>query len=283
MDMNCSDTGYMHPGEVSGGTSTVDTAAVTVDVVETLDFLAQYCRRLLGSGVHTSRVIRNACRIAECRDMDLHVLVTVRCLILTLRHCHHHEVATRVVAVPALPISFELNSALSALSWEAYDGKWGLDRIRSRYEEIIHRPARSPWIVLVLLALANGAFCRLFGGDWLAIAFVAVATAVGFRLKLWLVSRHVNHFFVTALCAFVASMTASPALLTDCTAQIALATSPLFLVPGVPLINSVIDTVEGHVLTGMSRLATALLTVVCIAIGLACTLLLVCGGVNVAV
>jgi uncharacterized membrane protein YjjP (DUF1212 family) len=54
-----------------------------------------------------------------------------------------------------------------------------------------------------------------------------------------------------------------------------MATSPLFLVPGVPLINGVIDIMEGHILIGISRLISALLLIVCIAIGLSATLMIV--------
>ena len=50
---------------------------------------------------------------------------------------------------------------------------------------------------------------------------------------------------------------------------------PLFLVPGVPLINGVIDIVEGHILIGCSRLINALLLIVCIAVGLSATLMIV--------
>ena len=52
----------------------------------------------------------------------------------------------------------------------------------------------------------------------------------------------------------------------------------LFLVPGVPLINGVIDIVEGHILIGCSRLINALLLIICIAIGLSATLLMVKDG-----
>ena len=52
----------------------------------------------------------------------------------------------------------------------------------------------------------------------------------------------------------------------------------LFLVPGVPLINGVIDIVEGHILIGCSRLISALLLILCIAVGLSVTLLLVKGS-----
>jgi uncharacterized membrane protein YjjP (DUF1212 family) len=62
------------------------------------------------------------------------------------------------------------------------------------------------------------------------------------------------------------------------TPDIALGTSVLYLVPGVPLINGVIDVIEGHVLAGVSRLINAALLIICLSIGLSLTLLLL--GVN---
>lgn len=242
---------------------------------EILDFLEEYTRRLLGSGVHTSRVIRNAMRIATSQGTDLNIFVTVRCIIMTLRHVRSHHTLTRVVAIPALPISFELNSDLSALSWDACDESLSLPQIRERYDAIVAKPHRPAWLVTLLLSLANGAFCRLFQGDWTAVLCVIVATAIGVTVKSSLLRMRVNTYFAVALAAFTASMCASVSLLTDCTASVALATSPLFLVPGVPLINSVIDTLEGHILTAVSRLVRALLLVMCIAFGLAWTLLIV--------
>ncbi len=253
----------------------MDTRTEESNLEDVLDFLEEYTRRLLGSGVHTSRVIRNAMRIATSQGADLNIFVTVRCIIMTLRHVRSHHTLTRVVAVPALPISFELNSELSTLSWDAFDESLPLSGIRERYDRIVARPRRPLWLVTLLLSLANGAFCRLFGGDWIAIVAVVAATAIGFTVKNALLRLRLNTYFAVAIAAFTASMCASLTLLTDCTASIALATSPLFLVPGVPLINSVVDTLEGHILTAVSRLVRALLLVLCISIGLACTLLFV--------
>ncbi|MDE7159737.1 MAG: threonine/serine exporter family protein [Muribaculaceae bacterium] len=256
-------------------------ARADTDLNTLLDFLSEYCRRLLASGVHTSRVIRNSVRIAASQDTELNVLVTLRCLILTLRAEGHCDVATRVVTVTPMPISFELNSELSALSWQAIDDRLSFDEIRSRYLDIISRPRLPHRLVTTLLSLANGAFCYLFHGDILAIVIVILATAVGFSTKSWLAAHKVNVFFVVAISAFVASLTASLSILADCTWQTALATSPLFLVPGVPLITCVIDAVEGHVLTAVSRLVNAILIVLCIAVGLAVTLLMVTDGLPV--
>ena len=81
--------------------------------------------------------------------------------------------------------------------------------------------------------------------------------------------------FVSA--SFVASMIGSIATLYNIgnTPQIALGTSVLFLIPGVPLINGVLDIIEGHALAGVSRLINAALLIICLAIGLSLTLLLI--------
>ena len=90
--------------------------------------------------------------------------------------------------------------------------------------------------------------------------------------------KHLNHYIVFVVSAFIASLVASSALTLETTAEIAIATSVLYLVPGVPLLNGVIDIVEGHSLTGCARLIQALLLVLCIAVGLSGTLILVKNG-----
>lgn len=156
-----------------------------------------------------------------------------------------------------------------------YSGRILLDEIRSRYRTLVDKPRMDPIFTLVFVGLANASFCKLFGGDWTAVGIVFTATLVGFAVKQRMQAHAVNHFLVFACSAFVASLCATAALRFDCTAEITLATSPLFLVPGVPLINGVIDIMEGHVLMGVSRLVNAMLLIVCIAVGLSATLLMV--------
>lgn len=245
------------------------------ELCDILGFIAEYATYQLGSGVHTSRVIRNAQRIGEELGVDVQLSSFQKSTILTVLDTVSGESATRVVAIPSLPISFERNSDLSALSWDALDEGLSLDEIRSRYRTLVDKPRMDPIFTLVVVGLANASFCKLFGGDWTAVGIVFTATLVGFAVKQRMQAHAVNHFLVFACSAFVASLCATAALRFDCTAEIALATSPLFLVPGVPLINGVIDIMEGHVLMGGSRLVNALLQIVCIAVGLSATLLMV--------
>lgn len=247
----------------------------TTELTRIADFVAEYATYLLGSGVHTSRVIRNSQRIGKSQGIDIQLSAFQKSIVMTAHDDSTGENITRVVSIPALPISFERNSDLSALSWEAVDEHLSLDEIRARYERLITKPSIDPIFVLLTVGLANASFCRLFGGDWTAMSIVFTSTLVGFAAKQRMQAHKVNHFIIFILSAFIASLCASAALSFDCTAEICLATSPLFLVPGVPLINGIIDILDGHVLIGFSRIVNAMSLIVCIAVGLSMTLIMV--------
>lgn len=238
-------------------------------------FLLEYANRLMGSGVHTSRVVRNTRRIGESLNVEVKMTVFPKTLVMSVCDNDNREVYNEVDIIPAFPISFELNSELSALSWEAYDNRLSLDTLWEKYKQIIARPKMDPLCTLFLVGFANASFCALFGGDWTARGIVFSATLIGFYLKQVMQKKHINHYIVFVVSAFVASLVASSALTLDTTAQVAIATSVLYLVPGVPLLNGVIDIVEGHVLTGCTRLIQALLLVLCISVGLSGTLMLI--------
>ena len=247
----------------------------STELTQIADFVAEYATYLLGSGVHTSRVIRNSRRIGKSQGIDIQLSAFQKSIVMTAHDDSTGENITRVVGIPALPISFERNSDLSALSWEAVDEQLPLDEIRARYERLISKPSIDPIFVLLTVGLANASFCRLFGGDWTAMSIVFTSTLVGLAAKQRMQAHKVNHFIIFILSAFIASLCASAALSFDCTAHICLATSPLFLVPGVPLINGIIDILDGHVLIGFSRLVNAMSLIVCIAVGLSMTLIMV--------
>lgn len=238
-------------------------------------FIAEYSAHLMGAGVHTSRVVRNTKRIGEAFDVNVKLSVFHKNIILTIVDKKNNESCNEVIDIPSLPISFEHNSELSALSWEALDKRLSLKELTAKYNKIVSAPRIHPLFVLILVGCANASFCKLFGGDLCSMGIVFSATLVGFFLKQLMQERKINHYIIFIVSAFVASMCASIALIFDTTSEIAIATSVLYLVPGVPLINGVIDVVEGYVLTGFARLVQASLLIVSIAIGLSFTLLMV--------
>lgn len=243
---------------------------------EIADFISRYASFMLGAGVHTSRVVRNSKRIGEALGTEVRIHTSQKTATLTVCEKNGTLMNTRVVDIPGYPISFEWNADLSALSWAAYDNDMSLDAIRHKFEEIVSKPRINPYFVLFMVGLANASFCRLFGGGVWAMLIVFTSTLIGFYVRQHLTRRKVNHYIVFIVSAFVASLCASSALsLGIDSAEIALATSVLYLVPGVPLINGVIDITDGHIQIGISRLVNALMLIVCIAIGMSGTLMLV--------
>ena len=134
----------------------------------------------------------------------------------------------------------------------------------------------NPHIVLILTALANASFCRLFDGDFPSMGIVMVATLCGFYLKQRMLSAHWNARVATLLSAFVAAILGSAGRVFNIgnTPDIAIATSVLYLIPGIPFLNSMADFVNGHYLCAIERLCDAAITTACLSLGLCIALVL---------
>ncbi len=237
-------------------------------------FLSEYATHLMSCGVHSSRVIRNTKRIGISLGCEVKISIFQKSLIISVLDLRSREHYNEVCEIYPYPISFEHNARLSALSWETYDHHLSFAEIKERYELIIKAPMIHPLFVLLLVGFANASFCRLFGGDWASMGIVFSSTLCGMLVKQQMSQRGVNHYLTFIVSAFVASLCASTSVIFDITSEIAIATSVLYLVPGVPLINGVIDIVEGHVAIGLSRLVSAWLLIGSIAIGLSFTILI---------
>ena len=101
-------------------------------------FIAEYSAHLMGAGVHTSRVVRNSKRIGEAFGLDVKLGVFHKNIILTIIDKETNEACNEVIDIPAHPISFEHNSELSALSWEAVGEQGRGYRARTKRISIHH-------------------------------------------------------------------------------------------------------------------------------------------------
>ena len=239
-------------------------------------FLAEYASTLMAVGAQTSRIQLNTVRMARSMGYHVNLLIFPKTLSITLQDGSLNHSYTYIKKTPGLPLNFKANMKLSQLSWNAFDERLPLSELWARLKAIVTERRESPWLVLLLASVANACFCRLFDGNLTSMAIVFVATLIGFLLRQQLTRRGVNHLAVFTLCAFVSTLIG----VTDYlffhggTEDMSLGTSMLYLVPGVPLINGVMDIVDNHVLDGISRLTGALLLIICIAIGLSGTVII---------
>ncbi len=188
------------------------------------------------------------------------------------------ESHTKVAETRKVPVSFYVNTRLSELSWEIADGRIDFDEAIHRLHHIEKCDHQNRWLLLGLVAVANASFCRLFNGDLIAMAVVALATAAGYFLKQTLLSLKVDVRVMMILCALVSSVIGASCELFNLgtTPHIALATSVLYLVPGIPFLNSFSDLLNRHYICAFSRFIEAAVLTACLSIGL-CAGMLVTG------
>lgn len=236
-------------------------------------FLSEYATELFDSGATCIRMDKNVSRMAEafgCKAVmttfPLHINISVF-------NPDTGECETFVFALRKHAISYDINTQLSQLSWAVGDGKIGFHEAVKEFDRIRNTPPANRWMVLWLASLANGAFCSIFGGDWSAAFIVFLVTAIGFATKYILISAKIDIKIVFTICAFISSVIAAllGSLGWSHTPDIAVATSVLYLVPGIIYLNSFNDLFAGHYLCAFSRFMNAVVLTCCLSLGL-------CGG-----
>ena len=236
-------------------------------------FLSEYAAMLLGSGATCIRLERNVKRMASVMGCEVVMTILPHHIHLTVCMPDRSDSYTYITATRNMAISFNINTRLSELSWALADGKIGFTEAREKLVAIGRTPPTHRNLVLLLASLANASFCRLFTGDWQAVAVVFISTFAGYYLKQTLCAQKVDTRLVFIICAFVSSVLAASAGLFSLgsTPAIAVGTSVLYLVPGIIYLNSFSDMLAGHYICSFGRFMDALILTCCLSLGL-------CGG-----
>ena len=245
----------------------VSFSGITMDTLGR--FLAEYSAWLWGSGATCGRIDKNVSRIAMTYGYMADVAVMPRHVTVCLSD-EGGNVHTYTQRVVRAGINFDLNTELSALSWSIRDGKLSLDDAEKRFRTIVGQPYGNNFNILWLTSLANASFCRLFGGDAAAMGVVFFATAAGYFLKQRFLREKMDIRVIFFLCAFISASLASGCGLFGwgATPGVAVATSVLYLIPGVPYINAASDMLASHYLCSFSRFADAVILTASLSLGL---------------
>lgn len=230
---------------------------------------------LMGSGANTNRVRLTIGRIAGSYGFKVDFLITHRAIMLTLNDKKHHffsEIKQTYALVP----NFKMVSGISRLSWHIVDEKPPLETV---WEEIERLKALSPYpriVVLSVVALACSSFCRLAGGNPAEMLMVFAASFCGLFVKQELSKKKVNPYFAIFLASFITAMLCGGIGLwyPHKHDNMTFVTSILYLIPGIPLINSMSDFIDGNSLNGMMRAINGLLISFAIASGLLIAILI---------
>jgi uncharacterized membrane protein YjjP (DUF1212 family) len=131
-----------------------------------------------------------------------------------------------------------------------------------------------PLVTTTTIALACGCFGLLFGGSWRDGVVALLAATVGMVTRLAMIRSGVGVLLHVPLTAFVATalVTLIDPFFGPPHYDITVPSAVLMLVPGVPLITALSDLVANDFVSGVTRLAQAVLVATEIAFGVALAL-----------
>lgn len=226
---------------------------------------------LMSSGAHTERVNRNISRLSESLGFHTELLFSLSGITLTSsvpgKPGPHYTSFRRI---GAYGVHMGVVSAISRLSWKAAEGKAGFADIRQEVERIKALPHYPKPLLLLMITLAGMAFCRVAGGELYPVILAGLATGCGFLTRNALLHRGYNLAMSICVAAFIASSLSGLGIVWNLgeSPEIAVATSVLFLIPGVPMINSIIDLMHGHIVVGHGRAVQGVVISFSIAMGI---------------
>ncbi len=234
-------------------------------------FMSDYASTLFSCGATTIRIEKNIERIARKFETDVQLTVLPMHIMVTVWDKAHNHSYTINEKVKGNGIDFDKNTQLSKLSWTIFDNDISLESAKEMMREIMSCKRLNPVLVTLLTGAANTSFCKLFGGDLPSMLIVFIATICGFYVKNKLHGEwKCDLRLVTIISGCIATVIASAGYVfhVGSTPDIALGTGVLFLVPGVPFINSFNDLINGHYICAFSRFTQAAITTVCLSLGL---------------
>lgn len=242
----------------------------TNDLKETGLVLLDIGALLMSSGANTARIRTNINRISSAFGYNTEILITHRAIMLSVNDNEQNNFFSSLKRTSPHGVNFKIISGISRMSWRVVEEKWKVEQIRTELDRLRSLPDYPGILVLLLVSLAGSSFCRVLGGELMEMMITFVATFAGLFIRQETVKRNFNPY----LCVYFGALTASlfsgiaVKLNLGSVPETAFATSVLFLIPGVPLINMFIDLLDGNLMNGILRGINGLIIAFSIALGL---------------
>ncbi len=244
------------------------------ELSELVDVVLHVGQAMLQAGASSFRTEETMARIGLGLGADrLELYVTPTGIIATA--VSGGEQRTRVGRVGPLGVNMARAIELNRLSRTMSLVGGTLPAVRRQVEVIEQSPRELPdWITIPAVGVACGAFAQILGGDAIEFVAAAVGAALAQWLRMALHRARVTAVALTVICALAGSLAAwGVTRLADSQhPELAVIASVLLLVPGVPLVTSVIDLSNNDLVSGVTRGTLALMLALAIGVGVVLTL-----------
>lgn len=236
---------------------------------EILNLAVSMGEELLKNGGEIYRVQETVGRVMEAYGVwDYHVFVVTNGIFATV-HEQDEDAGSMVRDVPLGDINLEKIAGINQLSREICQGSCSLKEAYKRLEQCKNAsPMRDIFLVLAC-GVESAGFCFLLGGTPFDSIF---SFLLGLLLQVFLLAgtkRNVSKFLLNILGS--AWVTAGSLVLYGMGLNVQsdriIIGGIIVLMPGVALVTGIRDSFNGDYLSGGIRLMDALLTGICIAVG----------------
>lgn len=238
------------------------------ELLDVVDLALMTGQMMMQFGAETERIQITIQRVGKAFGCDIeNLLVTHNAIMITVTHGERYH--TKIRYVVRQGVNFSILARVNTLAYEAFT----CGASRAVFREKLTEAGKIPhlynrWVVVVMVGLACGAFSQLFGGDTATFFHAWLGAAVGMFVRQEMTRNHYNINLVIGVSAFWATLFAGVSVYFEHDPKTALAACVLFLIPGVPLINSAQDLIKGYIPIGITRSAMGILITLSIAIGM---------------
>jgi uncharacterized membrane protein YjjP (DUF1212 family) len=241
------------------------------------DLLLDMGTVLQGAGAHCGRIKRNIERVAATWGYSMDLFITFTGIMVSLQS--NQDPSDRVARFRSSPshgVHFGVLTDISLLTWRIAEENLDMKAAEQQWAEI-RTPRHNPrWLILLGIGSACASLCILAGGDWRNACLGFVAAVSGMFVRQEALKLRFNPMIAFIAAAFVTSLIAGMDMIHHIgrSPEKTLATSVLYLIPGVPLINCAIDLIEGHINTAVARAIHGGFILLSIAVGMSLSIIL---------
>ena len=224
------------------------------------------------NGANANQIVRDMRRAAAYMGIPadhLHIHIAYSNILINIHS--PEDCFTSFRNVQYLGANMDIISAISVLTWTALRNEYTLDEFSQELEEIAKKdPPHSNATSAIFAGFACGAFPILFGGSIISAWITTFCALLGFIILLILKRFQINGYISIACAAAVSSGLAflSGCIFDSADVIYAMIACTLFMVPGIPLINTVDDLLNNYILAGISRAVHTLLIVGSMTVGI---------------
>lgn len=226
---------------------------------------------MLRSGAETYRVEDTMVRIAaSVENVVSHSYVTPTGILFSI----DGREPTKFTRIVERSTDLEKVSKVNSISREISSGLLTIDEALVKLKDLENENLFfSVWFQLLAAAFASGCFLIMFGGSWSDFIPAFVAGGLGYSGLIYIHYIVKIRFFAELTAAFIIGVVSFGMLAFHLGTELdkIIIGSVMPIVPGVLITNAIRDLMAGHLVSGLSKSAEALLTAFAIGSGIALT------------